>query len=265
MPHTIAGDTTQKEKGWEAKGKKKEKMNSISDLFRAHEQNGKTQNGKSRKRKESTEKKNPEPPTSHSRKSIVCMIRKRHLFRRRVERWQEVTEEHCIRNWYWARTRDKASHGPIPIPLGYRSHEVFCRSYGNQQLPSESPLRPENCIVSVRSVATGTDKFRYFQNKIKQSIIKPIFVEEILILYDKDIDKVELPMDKASSHTSKSTAAYLAKKDSEDEMHVKSSDSQWIFRVLRKRHPSTLSGLRKTDQEKRSTIDKIVLRKRLLP
>ncbi|GFT98274.1 hypothetical protein TNCV_2903761 [Trichonephila clavipes] len=24
--------------------------------------------------------------------------------------------------WYWARTRDKASHGPIPIPLGYRGH-----------------------------------------------------------------------------------------------------------------------------------------------
>ncbi|GFV61560.1 transposable element Tcb1 transposase [Trichonephila clavipes] len=25
-------------------------------------------------------------------------------------------------DWYWARTRDKASHGPIPIPLGYRGH-----------------------------------------------------------------------------------------------------------------------------------------------
>ncbi|GFU26054.1 hypothetical protein TNCV_5105281 [Trichonephila clavipes] len=24
--------------------------------------------------------------------------------------------------WYWARTRDKASHDPIPIPLGYRGH-----------------------------------------------------------------------------------------------------------------------------------------------
>ncbi|GFY15926.1 uncharacterized protein TNCV_1285711 [Trichonephila clavipes] len=27
--------------------------------------------------------------------------------------------------WYWARTRDKASHGPIPIPLGYRGHNSF--------------------------------------------------------------------------------------------------------------------------------------------
>ncbi|GFV83877.1 hypothetical protein TNCV_387851 [Trichonephila clavipes] len=24
--------------------------------------------------------------------------------------------------WYWARARDKASHDPIPIPLGYRGH-----------------------------------------------------------------------------------------------------------------------------------------------
>ncbi|GFT93568.1 putative transposable element, partial [Trichonephila clavipes] len=27
--------------------------------------------------------------------------------------------------WYWARTRDKASHGPIPIPLGYRGHSTL--------------------------------------------------------------------------------------------------------------------------------------------
>ncbi|GFW21670.1 hypothetical protein TNCV_4281851 [Trichonephila clavipes] len=25
-------------------------------------------------------------------------------------------------NWYWDRTRDQASHDPIPIPLGYRGH-----------------------------------------------------------------------------------------------------------------------------------------------
>ncbi|GFU88678.1 hypothetical protein TNCV_4443551 [Trichonephila clavipes] len=25
-----------------------------------------------------------------------------------------------VDQWYWARTRDQASHDPIPIPLGYR-------------------------------------------------------------------------------------------------------------------------------------------------
>ncbi|GFX55510.1 uncharacterized protein TNCV_267981 [Trichonephila clavipes] len=29
------------------------------------------------------------------------------------------------KDWYWARTCDKASHSPIPIPLGYRGHEEF--------------------------------------------------------------------------------------------------------------------------------------------
>ncbi|GFX93248.1 hypothetical protein TNCV_4761271 [Trichonephila clavipes] len=27
--------------------------------------------------------------------------------------------------WYWDRTRDKASHDPIPIPLGYRGHPDY--------------------------------------------------------------------------------------------------------------------------------------------
>ncbi|GFW53864.1 hypothetical protein TNCV_2446561 [Trichonephila clavipes] len=29
------------------------------------------------------------------------------------------------RVWYWARTRDKASHDPIPIPLGYQDRNVI--------------------------------------------------------------------------------------------------------------------------------------------
>ncbi|GFV99197.1 hypothetical protein TNCV_1511701 [Trichonephila clavipes] len=37
-----------------------------------------------------------------------------------IEDWVEGT------GWYWARTRDKASHDPIPIPLCYRSHFGWC-------------------------------------------------------------------------------------------------------------------------------------------
>ncbi|GFV08621.1 hypothetical protein TNCV_3868951 [Trichonephila clavipes] len=29
----------------------------------------------------------------------------------------------------WARARDKASHGPIPIPLGYRGHTVSSEEF----------------------------------------------------------------------------------------------------------------------------------------
>ncbi|GFX87951.1 hypothetical protein TNCV_4374161 [Trichonephila clavipes] len=48
-----------------------------------------------------------------------------------------------------------------------------------------------------------------------QNILEPIFKEEIPTLYGKNIDEVEFFMDKGSSRTSKSTAVYLAKKESE--------------------------------------------------
>ncbi|GFU83229.1 uncharacterized protein TNCV_3738401 [Trichonephila clavipes] len=48
----------------------------------------------------------------------------------------------------------------------------------------------------------------------KYALQEPNFEEEIPILYGKDIDYVKPHMDKASSHVSKSTAAYLAKNES---------------------------------------------------
>ncbi|GFW49063.1 hypothetical protein TNCV_3902601 [Trichonephila clavipes] len=73
--------------------------------------------------------------------------------------------------WYWARTRGKESHDPIPIPLGYRGHQVEigptpfgdeahfwlngyvnkqnCRiwSEANPQVYVETPLHPEKMTV----------------------------------------------------------------------------------------------------------------------
>ena len=72
-------------------------------------------------------------------------------------------------------------------------------------------------------------------------------------------------MDKASSHTSKSTTTYLAKKESETEIKcipfgeipVKSHEASrmdfcafgLLKRALGKQHPKTLKGLWKTAQE----------------
>ncbi|GFT62392.1 hypothetical protein TNCV_4717601 [Trichonephila clavipes] len=53
----------------------------------------------------------------------------------------------------------------------------------------------------------------------EQNISESIFEEEIPALYGKDIGKVDLYMDKASNHTSKSTAAYLAK-NQKQEYHI---------------------------------------------
>ncbi|GFS88096.1 hypothetical protein TNCV_764761 [Trichonephila clavipes] len=49
--------------------------------------------------------------------------------------------------WYWARTRDKASHDRMPIPLGYRGHfsvcGVTCRRFGCGDGIREEGLRDD--------------------------------------------------------------------------------------------------------------------------
>ncbi|GFS54103.1 hypothetical protein TNCV_2526701 [Trichonephila clavipes] len=37
------------------------------------------------------------------------------------------------REWYWARARDKASHDPIPIPLGYHGHCMGLKARANDR------------------------------------------------------------------------------------------------------------------------------------
>ncbi|GFV78606.1 hypothetical protein TNCV_1889121 [Trichonephila clavipes] len=46
------------------------------------------------------------------------------------------------RKWYWARTCDKASHDPIPIPLGYRGHHSLDERWdlGKTSLHLTQPL-----------------------------------------------------------------------------------------------------------------------------
>ncbi|GFU67689.1 hypothetical protein TNCV_4327431 [Trichonephila clavipes] len=54
----------------------------------------------------------------------------------------------------------------------------------------------------------------------KKNILELIFEEEIPALNGNIIDKVELHMDRASNHMSKSTTAYLAKKESETGINI---------------------------------------------
>ncbi|GFV45801.1 uncharacterized protein TNCV_2321611 [Trichonephila clavipes] len=61
--------------------------------------------------------------------------------------------------------------------------------------------------------AKGSMSLAVALSTIQQSILEPIFEEGIPALYGKDIDKFELHMDKASIHLFKSSAAYLAKKE----------------------------------------------------
>ena len=89
------------------------------------------------------------------------------------------------------------------------------------------------CYNSKLKIKKVSSKAKINSLYYQQNILELLFEEEIPALYGKDIDKVKLHMDKASCHTSTSTTAYLAKKESEtgikciplDEIPVKSPDA----------------------------------------
>ncbi|GFU73494.1 hypothetical protein TNCV_931801, partial [Trichonephila clavipes] len=75
--------------------------------------------------------------------------------------------------WYWDRTRDQASHDPIPIPLGYRglkqagSH-FFDSSPTSLRLSTGHGIlagisRVQTCVLSEDASCRGTDAFETCQ------------------------------------------------------------------------------------------------------
>ncbi|GFV41627.1 hypothetical protein TNCV_3627781 [Trichonephila clavipes] len=73
---------------------------------------------------------------------------------------------------------------------------------------------PKGFMIVGRFSNNGKLKIKKVSSKVKinslcyqRNILEPIFEKEITALYGKNIDEVDLHMDKASSHTSKSAAA----------------------------------------------------------
>ncbi|GFV42662.1 hypothetical protein TNCV_840171 [Trichonephila clavipes] len=118
------------------------------------------------------------------------------------ELFRHILAEEFYPSWYWARTRDKASHGPIPIPLGYHGLQtlrredkikVFDDLCGNslELNPIENlwhilknPLAKMNCttteqiINSVIQVWFGSDEIKNMCATLKESI--PRHVEKVI-------------------------------------------------------------------------------------
>ncbi|GFV78950.1 hypothetical protein TNCV_4347091 [Trichonephila clavipes] len=51
--------------------------------------------------------------------------------------------------WYWARTRDKASHGPIPIPLGYRGQELIHETKALEAQIEKCEAKSDDCSIGL--------------------------------------------------------------------------------------------------------------------
>ncbi|GFY34663.1 hypothetical protein TNCV_1373541 [Trichonephila clavipes] len=75
------------------------------------------------------------------------------------------------RCWYWARTCDKASHGPIPIPLGYRGHVYLMgrdeleeyrlvRTKSREKYTAGQLLRTDNTIIHSNHKMKGSKMWK---------------------------------------------------------------------------------------------------------
>jgi len=114
----------------------------------------------------------------------------------------------------------------------------------------------------------------------QREVLDPIFHHDIPSFYGEDLGNVFLHQDKASSHTSRSTTAYLDNLCTETGINVipfksiptKSPDAAPMdfccFGLLKyglsKRHPTTITGLWKVVEEEWSKLNQSVLIKSLL-
>ena len=131
--------------------------------------------------------------------------------------------------------------------------------------------------LTIRKVASKAKiNSVYFQT----NIMEPIFREDVPFLYGNEASKVLIHMDKASSHTSKSSRAYYQKMENETKIRVipfssipvKSPDASpmdfcgfgLLKRGLGKRRPKTIEGLWKVCKEVWEDIPQVALRKSLL-
>ncbi|GFW35239.1 retrovirus-related Pol polyprotein from transposon 412 [Trichonephila clavipes] len=81
--------------------------------------------------------------------------------------------------WYWAQTRDKESHGPIPIPLGYRGHVNAVETRSQKKLTEESK----------QDLNTSEETIPESNEKIKES---PDELDDILPLIQREISESNL-------------------------------------------------------------------------
>lgn len=114
----------------------------------------------------------------------------------------------------------------------------------------------------------------------QRTVLDPIYRRELPALYGREVTRVRLHQDKASSHTSRSTLAHLRKLEQEtgikaipfEDIPVKSPDASpmdycafgLLKRALGSRRPQSLHGLWKACKEEWAALDMTVLQRSLL-
>jgi hypothetical protein len=223
-----------------------------------------------------------------AKKYKVHRLLPRHVTERKT-RCRLLYEKHLAgERWKYVVTIDEAW---IYLNDCNKKRSIYYRKRGETDFSNWYKESKESFSKGFMVIAgisyNGKIKIRKIDKNVKinsayyqTNVLTPIYKEDIPSLYANNLEKVELHQDKASSHTSKSTAIFLEKMQIETGIksipfkHIpaKSPDvapmDYCAFGLLKqglyKRRPKTLAGLWKAVEEEWNKIPIFVLRKALL-
>lgn len=212
----------------------------------------------------------------------------RHV-RERFTNARKLYEKYLARDrWMWVVTLDEAwvylDNTNKPRAIYYKEKGTYDRSNFVNQCKEKYSKGfmvvagySSRGKLRIRKIASKAKiNSEYFQN----NIMKPIYCEDIPFLYGHESTKVLIHMDKASSHTSKSSRAWYEIMKNETKIQVipfssipvKSPDASpmdfcgfgLLKRGLADRRPKSVDGLWKVCKEVWDGIPQVALRKSLL-
>jgi hypothetical protein len=207
----------------------------------------------------------------------------------RFKNSRKLYEKHLSGDkWQWVVTLDEAwvylNDTNKPRAIFYR--DKGCKGRSNFVMQCKEKFSKGFMVVAgycsrgilpIRRVASNAKiNSAYFQ----RHVLEPIYREDIPRLYGNEASKVWIHMDKASSHTSRSSMSWYAQMEAETQIHVipfshipvKSPDASpmdfcgfgLLKRGIASRRPKTIEGLWKVCNEIWQGIPLTVLRKSLL-
>jgi hypothetical protein len=221
-------------------------------------------------------------------KAKVHVLRPRHIAERRTN-CRRLYERHLAADkWKFVVTLDEAwvylSDCDKKRAVFYRSRDSQDRSDWVRECKESFPRGfmvvagySYNGKLPIRRIEPNAKiNAAYYQEKV----LEPMYRVDIPSLYGSDTRKVGIHQDKASSHTARSTVAYMDRLAAETgiraipfhEIPVKSPDASpmdfcgfgLLKRAIGNRRPRTLDGLWKVCQEEWERIDLAVLRRSLM-
>lgn len=209
----------------------------------------------------------------HERKTNCRKLYERHLA---GDRWKKIVT--LDEAWIYLNDTNK------PRAIFYRPRDAKGRSEWFRQCKENFS---KGFMVVAGYCYQGKLTLRKVEKNAKvnaayyqENILDPLYLQDIPALYGEDVQNVWLHQDKASSHTAKSTVAYMKRMAEQTKIRaipfssvpVKSPDASpmdfcgfgLLKRALGNRRPRTIPGLWKACQEEWNALPLVTLQRSLL-